>query len=197
MYIGRIPTRYIAALVGLGVVAFALLVLVGMAFPDYVRVDTWMSRLNDFVSNNEGSFQQQQAKIAIAKGGWTGLGPGNSFQRNYIPHPYSDLIFAIVAEEYGIFVALGLLATYLFLFIRCIKIVMRSPNAFGAMLAVGLGLMMTLQALLNFAVAVHLFPVTGLTLPFVSLGGTSLIFTFVGMGMILSVSKHIEQPENR
>ncbi len=193
MYIGRVHLKYIAALCVLGLVVLSCLISIGYLFPDFVRVDTWMSRINAFFNDPEGGYQIQQAKIAIAEGGWFGVGPGQSTQDNYLPYPYADFIYAIICEEYGVLGGITIIFLYLFLAIRCMRLVTRSPKTFGAMLAIGLCLSLVLQAFANVAVSVHLVPVTGLTLPMVSMGGTSIIFTCISFGIILSVSKYIEQ----
>jgi len=193
MFMGRVDMKYIGLLLLLGIVVFSFLIILGRFAPDVVRVETWVSRITEFTST-DGGYQTQQAKIAIADGGLFGVGPGNSMQRNYLPAPYSDYIFATILEEYGlIFGGIGILGLYIMLFFSITRIVTRSPKAFGAMLVLGLGLSIVLQALTNMAVSVHLFPVTGLTLPMISMGGTSLIFTCIAFGMILSVSKYIER----
>lgn len=193
MFIGRVSLRYIGLMVLMGVLVLAMLILVGSLFPDLVRVDTWISRINDFMYNSDGGYQIQQAKIAIADGEWFGVGPGNSVQRNYLPFPYADFIYAIICEEYGLFGGFTIILLYLLLFFRCTAIVTKCPKAFGAMLAMGLCLNIVIQAFANIAVSVHLVPVTGLTLPLVSMGGTSLVFTCLAFGIILSVSRYIEQ----
>lgn len=197
MFMGRVDAKYIGLLLVMGVVVFAFLIMVGKAFPDFIRSETWANRLGAFVNqeNEEYMLHVNQSKIAIARGGLFGVGPGNSIQRNYLPHPYSDFIYSIIIEEYGLVGGFTIMMLYLTLFIRCVRLVTRSPKAFGAMLALGLSLILTLQALANMAVAVHLVPVTGLTLPLVSMGGTSTIFTCIAIGMILSVSKHIENSQ--
>ena len=162
-----------------------------MVWPDNLRAETGISRINEFL--NSGGHQVEQAKVAIAEGGFFGVGPGNSTQRNHLPYAYADCIYAIICEEYGIvggFVVLGL---YLWLLIRCVKLVVMSPKAFGAILAMGLCLDIVIQAFANISVSVQLVPVTGLTLPMISMGGTSFIFTCVSFGIILSVSRHIEK----
>lgn len=161
-------------------------------FPDFIRVETWMSRLNEFFYNTDGGYQIQQSKIAIAEGGIFGVGPGNSLQRNYLPYPYADFIFAIICEEYGLFGAFIIVFLYLWLLVRCIAIVTRCPKTFGAILAMGLALNIVIQAFMNIAVSVHLVPVTGLTLPIISMGGTSLLFTCISLGIILSVSRYVD-----
>ena len=192
MFMGRVDIKYILLLLVLGVAVFGLLVMIGKTFPDFIRVDTWSSRLRTFLDPNSVPYQIQQSKIAIAEGGLFGVGPGNSIQRNYLPHPYSDFIYSVIIEEYGVIGGFVAIFLYLLLFLRVVSLVTRSPKAFGAMLALGLSLLLVLQALANMAVAVNLVPVTGLTLPMVSMGGTSLLFTCISIGIILSVSKFIE-----
>ncbi len=193
MFMGRVDIKFVFLLMFLGVVVFAFLIVIGEFHPDIVRVDTWVSRMTDFANNSDGGYQLQQAKIAIADGEFFGVGPGNSVQRNYLPAPYSDFIYAIICEEYGLLGGFVLLSLYVMLFFRCVSIVTRSPKTFGAMLVLGLGLNIVVQALTNIAVSVHLLPVTGLTLPMVSMGGTSIIFTSVAFGIILSASRYIEK----
>ena len=195
MFIGRVKPRFIFLLVLLGVVLFAGLIVIGEFFPNMVRVDTWVSRVTDFASGDEGGYQVQQAKIAIANGGWLGQGPGNSMARNFLPYVYADFIYPLICEEYGFVGGVLVLGLYLMLFFRTVSLVTRSPKAFGTFLAIGLSLSLTIQALANMAVSVHLVPATGLTLPMISMGGTSIIFTSIALGIILSVSKHIETYE--
>ena len=196
MFIGRIDMKYLLFLLMMGMVAFGLLFLVGKLFlPDAIRVDTWEVRVRDFMENKEGSHQIQQAKIAIANGEWFGKGPGQSTQRNFLPAAFSDCIYAVICEEYGLIGGFVVLILYLWLLFRTIAIVTKSPKTFGAMLAVGLGMNIVIQAFANLAVSVHLVPVTGLTLPLVSWGGTSILFTSMTIGIILSVSKYIEQQD--
>lgn len=193
MFVGRVSFKYIFMMAFFGIMLFGIVVLVWWFFPDAVRVDTWISRISDFMSNeNGGGYQVQQSKIAIANGSWLGLGPGNSTQRNFLPAAYADYIYAIICEEYGLIGATGILLLYLWLLFRVSRIVMKSPKAFGAILAMGLTLNLVVQAFANMAVSVNLVPVTGLTLPLVSMGGTSVLFTSVAFGIIMSVSKFIE-----
>ncbi|MBX2889564.1 MAG: FtsW/RodA/SpoVE family cell cycle protein [Saprospiraceae bacterium] len=197
MFIGRVSWKYIFLLGLLGMVVFAGLLAVGKLYPDsgLVRVDTWVSRVQEFLHSEDGGFQVQQAKIAIAKGGVIGEGPGNSIIRNFLPYAHADFIYAIICEEYGLLGGTVVLVLYVMLFLRNVKLVTQSPKAFGAFLAIGLSLMLTVQALANIAVNVNLVPATGLTLPLISMGGTSMLFTCVALGMILSVSKFIESLE--
>lgn len=192
MFIGRVRPRFIFLLALLGVVLFAGLIVLGEFFPSLVRVDTWVSRVSDYVYNDDGGYQVQQAKIAIANGGWVGVGPGNSISRNFLPYVYADFIYPLICEEYGFVGGLFILSLYVVLFFRTVAMVTRSPKAFGAFLAIGLSLSLVIQAMANIAVSVHLVPATGLTLPMISMGGTSIIFTSVALGIILSVSKYIE-----
>ena len=195
MFIGRVSWKYMFLLVLLGLVVFAGLIVIGRFQPDLVRVDTWISRVNIFLNSEDGGYQVQQAKIAIAKGGFIGEGPGNSIIRNFLPYAYADFIFAIICEEYGMLGGVIVMALFVLLFLRNVKLVAKSPKAFGAFLAIGLSLMLTVQALANIAVNVNLVPPTGLNLPLISMGGTSILFTCMALGMILSVSKFIEESE--
>jgi cell division protein FtsW len=166
----------------------------------FVRVDTWINRVETFMyggkeDNDDNNYQTNQAKIAIAKGGMVGLGPGNSQARNFLPHPYSDFIFAIIIEEYGLIGGAFIVFIYLIFLLRSIRIFRRCPFAFGAFLALGLSFTLVIQALANMAVNVNLFPVTGVTLPLVSMGGSSFLFTCLAIGIILSVGRNVEQLE--
>lgn len=194
LFIGRIDMKHILATVGLGVVALSMVVLILSLKKsgEQGRLGTWKNRIEDYRKDKDGPFQVQQAKIAIVKGGLFRVAPGKSTQRNYLPEPYSDFIYAIIIEEYGLFGGAIVLGLYLVLLFRCLRIVIKSPKAFGALLAVGLGFALTMQAFINMGVNVHLLPVTGLTLPLVSMGGTSIWFTGLALGMILSVSRNAE-----
>lgn len=197
MFIANVEMKSLFYLVFLSFFAFAILILLADYFPESIRTNTWVQRLNDFWSvNNAQHFQVEQAQMAIAQGGFLGLGPGNAEQAHFLPHSYSDYIFCVIIEEYGLFGAFLVIVLYTTLLIRCIRLVTKSPKAFGAMLALGLCLCIVIQAYVHMAVNVNLLPVTGLTLPFISMGGTSLIFTGISLGIILSVSKFIEQSKN-
>src|SRR5882757_2383497 len=145
--------------------------------------------------NDDNNYQVNQAKIAIAKGGILGLGPGNSQQRNFLPHPYSDFIYAIIIEEYGLIGGAVIMFIYLLFLFRSIRLFQRCPYAFGAFLAVALSFTLVIQAMVNMAVNVNLLPTTGVTLPLVSMGGSSLWFTCFAIGIILSVARNVEQME--
>ena len=200
MFLGRVHLKHILGLVAVSAIAGVVFVSILLSIPDESLVAfgrgplTWKHRIEAFSDDTgQESYQVQQAKIAIAKGGVLGQGPGNSTQRNFLPHPYSDFIYAIIIEEYGIMGGLVLIILYLVLLYRTIKIVAKSPKAFGALLAVGLSLSLVIQAFIHMAVSVNLLPVTGLTLPLVSMGGTSLFFTSVSIGIVLSVSRNAEE----
>lgn len=191
LIIGRISIKQIMIVCAGG---FVLLMFVFFLGP---RRETYKSRISSFMhpelQHSDKTFQADQSKIALATGGFFGKGPGNSTQRNFLPHPYSDFIFAIIVEEYGILGALIIIILYLVLLYRCVRIVTQSPKAFGALLAAGLSFSLTIQAFANMAVAVGLGPVTGVPLPLVSMGGTSMIFTSIAFGIILSVSRDVEE----
>jgi cell division protein FtsW len=216
LFIGRVSLKHLLLVVGIALIP--LLVLVSAAVfhhksnnneiikPEahsklFARVGTWINRVENFmyggkeIDDDDNNYQVNQAKIAIANGGWVGLGPGNSQQRNFLPHPYSDFIFAIIIEEYGLAGGLFITFIYLLFLYRSIRIFRKCPYAFGAFLALALSFTLVIQALSNMAVAVNLFPVTGVTLPLVSMGGSSFIFTCISIGIILSVARNVEQLE--
>jgi cell division protein FtsW len=186
MFIGRVPIRYLLMLVLVGVLAGSLAVQFGQ------RGETVISRVEGFFNEDEIPFQAKQSYIAIATGGITGKGPGRSDQRNFLPHPYSDFIYAIIIEEYGLMGGVVVIGLYLTLLYRGMRTVAKSERAFGGLLSAGLAFALVLQALVNMGVAVGLGPITGLTLPLLSMGGTSLLFNGIALGIILSVSK--EEP---
>ncbi|MFO7668874.1 MAG: putative peptidoglycan glycosyltransferase FtsW [Bacteroidales bacterium] len=189
MFVARIPVKYLALMIFAGLFAFAIFLGATELLGKEGRTSTWKNRIESFVSGEGDSYQADQAKVAIVQGGLFGKGPGNSTQRNLVPHPYSDFIYAIIIEEYGSLVGGFLVvALYLWLFYRTGLIIRRSRSTYGAFLAFGLSMGLVLQAFVNMAVAVGLVPVTGQTLPLVSMGGSSIIFTSIAAGMILSVS---------
>ncbi|MBC5994584.1 FtsW/RodA/SpoVE family cell cycle protein [Pontibacter cellulosilyticus] len=183
MFIGRVPLRY------LGSTFLIVLVFGGMMLALGQRLDTAISRVEDFMDPNQTAFQLEQSYIAIATGGVVGKGPGNSDQRDILPHPYSDFIFAIILEEYGLLGGIVVLFLYLALLYRGLVTVANSTGAFGGLLSAGLSFSLVIQGMINMGVAVGLGPITGLPLPLLSMGGTSLIFTGISLGIILSVSR--------
>ncbi len=202
MFIGRVNLKYIFSLIGIGVVAILIMIILTRVYPDILpRSNTWSSRLNTFFSGDkiqdrDKVYQVEQSKIAIASGKLFGKGPGNSTQRNFLPHPYSDFIFAIILEEYGLAGGAFIVLLYLILFFRAVKIVTKIPRKFGAFLTIGVSFSLVFQAMINMGVAVNLLPVTGQTLPLISMGGTSIWFTSLAIGIILSVSKEIGKSED-
>jgi cell division protein FtsW len=197
MFIGRIRMKFIFGMLGVGVACLTLFILFAMnsGIPSLEnRVKTWESRIEKFSGDEESdNYQTDQAKIAIAGGGFIGKFPGNSVQRNFLPHPYSDFIYAIIIEEYGFLGGAGILFLYILLFFRVIRFIHHSPMAFGTLLAAGCTFTLVFQALINMAVAVNLFPVTGQPLPLLSMGGTSIWFTSLSLGIVLSVSRQVEK----
>ena len=198
VFIGGYPLRYLGIILGAGLIFLTLFVISAKAFPDVFpnRVDTWMSRVENFSDNKdtEADYQIEKAKIAIASGGVTGLGPGKSVQKNFLPQSSSDFIFAIIVEEFGLIGGLFLMVLYLFLLFRIVIVAHKSTSVFGKLLVIGVGMPIIFRALINMAVAVELFPVTGQNLPLISSGGTSIWMTCLALGMVLSVSAKREVP---
>ena len=198
MFIGRVSLKHLMLLFAGSVCVLGIFLLLLFKLPDSMligRMATWKSRVEThFIHKDDpdDSYQSLQANIAIAKGGLLPNGPGNSTQKNFLPEAYSDFIYAIIIEEYGLIGGVFIILLYLVFLYRCIRIVVKAPKAFGAFLAVGLGVSLVLQAMINMAVAVGLFPVTGVTLPLVSMGGSSVVFTSLAFGIVLSVSRNIE-----
>lgn len=196
MFIGQVPLKHMAVIVGAAVGMFALLLVLAKTTPGLLpRLDTWVGRIESFgVEDHDANYQVEHAKIAIASGGFLPNGPGSGTSRNFLPHPYSDMIYAFIIEEYGsILGGLGLLLLYLILLFRAVRIASTCTKPFGALAAIGLGLMLVMQAMINMAVAVNLVPVTGQPLPLVSMGGTSVWFTCLAIGIMLSVSRGAEE----
>jgi len=214
MFIGRVSIKHLLLTVSIAMIPVLILILAAVIRHKstdvpvvtktkeaksslFVRVDTWINRVGSFIygtkeNTEDDNYQVTQAKIAIAKGGWVGLGPGNSTERNFLPHPYSDFIYAIIIEEYGLIGGVFIIFIYLVFLFRSIQIFRKCPFAFGAFLALGLSFTLAIQAFANMAVNVNLFPVTGVTLPLVSMGGSSFLFTCLAIGIILSVARNVE-----
>ena len=218
MFIGRISLKHIGLTIAVAMIPVLILISIAVATHKtgkatvidedkpavaekgkiFVRFNTWVSRIQDFMYPNEkeAPYQVQQAKIAIANGGiFFGLGPGNSRQRNFLPQAYNDFIYSIIIEEYGLVGGVFIMIVYLVFLFRCIRIFRKCPYAFGAFLALGLSFTLIIQAIANMAVNVNIVPVTGVTLPLVSMGGSSFIFTCCSIGLILSVARNVEQLE--
>jgi len=198
-FIGGYPFKYLASVVAMGALVLTLFVLSAKAFPGVFpnRVDTWISRIENFSDENvEEGYQVEKAKIAIASGGITGRGPGKSVQKNFLPQSSSDFIFAIIVEEFGLFGAGIVIVLYFLLLLRIIIAAKKAESIFATLLIIGVGLPIVFQAIINMAVAVHIFPVTGQTLPLISSGGTSIWMTCIAIGIILSVTANKEKLEN-
>ena len=183
MFIGRVPVKYLAMLVFVGALSGVLAIQFG------VRGETAKNRIESFFNADEIPYQAKHARVAIATGGVAGKGPGQSQQRNVLPHPYSDFVYAIIIEEYGMVGGVTVLILYLVLLYRGMRTAYNSERAYGGLLSAGLSFAIVLQAMVNMGVVVGLGPVTGLPLPLISMGGTSLLFTGISLGIILSVSR--------
>ncbi|MBT0606621.1 FtsW/RodA/SpoVE family cell cycle protein [Aequorivita echinoideorum] len=192
VFVGGYPSRYLGIILGAGLLFLILFVLSAKAFPGVFpnRVDTWMSRVENFANDKdtEADYQIEKAKIAIASGGLAGVGPGKSVQKNFLPQSSSDFIYAIIVEEFGLLGGMFLMLLYLFLLFRIVVVAHKSTSIFGKLLVIGVGLPIVFRAMINMAVAVELFPVTGQNLPLISSGGTSIWMTCLALGMVLSVS---------
>ena len=203
LFIGGVPFRHMLKIAGLGVAALFMLYGLGKAAPDLLpRFGTWAGRIERFAGVGNASdgdaleYQIELAQVAINRGGILPQGPGTGTSRNFLPHPYSDMIYAFIIEEWGaIMGGLGLVLLYIILLYRTIRTATRCPRHFGGLLAMGLGFLLVLQAMINMAVAVRLFPTTGQPLPLVSYGGTSMVFTCLSIGMILAVSRSVAHPD--
>lgn len=218
MFIGRISFKHILLTIIIAMIPISFIISLAMLTYDgkvkeditkpvvaekiksMGRLGTWVKRVQDFMyaGDKETPYQVQQAKIAIANGGiLIGLGPGNSQQRNFLPQAYNDFIYSIIIEEYGLLGGAFMIFIYLIFLFRCIIIFRKCPYAFGAFLALGLSFTLAIQAVANMAVNVNLVPVTGVTLPLVSMGGSSFLFTCAAIGIVLSVARNVEQLEGR
>jgi len=194
IFIGGYPFKYLLGIGFSGIALFSLFFLTVKNYPDIMpnRIDTWISRIENFTSseNSENNYQVLRAKSAIASGMVFGVGAGKSTMKNILPQSSSDFIYAIITEEYGTIGAISVLLLYLLLLFRIIIVSYKSDTVFGQLLALGVGLPIIFQAFINMGVAVQLFPVTGQPLPLISTGGTSIWMTFLALGIILSVSSN-------
>jgi len=197
VFLGGYPIKYISVILGTGFLVLVFFILFAKAFPGMFpnRVDTWVSRIENFTDQKDTKedYQIERAKIAIARGGAMGKGPGKSVQRNFLPQSSSDFIYAIIIEEWGFLGGVFLMLLYMFLLFRLVVVAHKSEDMFGKLLVIGVGLPIVFQALINMAVAVELFPVTGQTLPLISSGGTSIWMTCLAIGIVLSVSSKREE----
>ncbi len=199
MYIGNIPLKNLLKITGI-IMAFGILFVVLIYFVPQIlpRGKTWKARIENFSSkDSKSNYQVEQAKIAIANGIFFGKGPGNSMQRAFLPQASSDFIYAIIIEEYG-FIGLIIPFLYFIIFFRSIRIAQKCTKPFHALVVAGLSFNLMLQTVINIAVAVNLLPVTGQPLPFISMGGTSILFSCINIGIILNISRQVNEgsPEN-
>lgn len=189
MFVAGIQIKHIAAMIGCTIVAAAIAVLILMQIPGS-RVETWKARIENFSNGDSAdNYQAEQAKMAIANGGIIGTGPANNPNKYFLPQSYSDFIYAMIIGEYGLFGGIAILLCYMILLYRAVRIASKTNYGFAILLSIGLCLMLTVQAFINMAVAVNLFPVTGQPLPLVSMGGTGTLFTCLTLGMLLSISR--------
>ena len=200
-FLGGYPIKYLLSMLGVGIVGLTLFVLTAKAFPEMFpnRVDTWISRVENFANaeDTEADYQIEKAKIAIATGGIVGVGAGKSVMKNFLPQSSSDFIYAIIVEEYGLLGALVLTFLYMLFLFRIVVVAHKSESIFGKLLVIAVGLPIVFQALINMAVAVELFPVTGQNLPLISSGGTSIWMTCLAIGIVLSVSAKREETRSK
>ncbi len=187
MFISRVKISHLSLLI------FFILFSGGIALLTGQRGYTAISRVEDFINKKNLPYQLEQAYIAVSTGGLFGKGPGNSNQKNFLPQSSSDFIYAIIVEEYGFIMGISVLLLYLLLLYRGLKIFINSDRPFGGLLSAGLSFALVIQAITNMCVVVGLLPVTGVTLPLVSMGGTSQLFTGITIGIILSISRENER----
>jgi cell division protein FtsW len=223
LFIGRVKGKHLMLVISMALIPVVFLVMAAVirhkSTPEseesvtavskeksskvFARVDTWVGRVENFIYgskaavNDDDNYQVNQAKIAIARGGYFGNGPGNGEARNFLPQAYNDYIFATLIEEYGLIGGAFILFIYIVFLYRSIRLFKKCPFAFGAFLALGLSFTLVLQAMANMAVNVNIFPVTGVTLPLISMGGSSFLFTCLSIGIILSVARNVEQLEGK
>ena len=192
VFLGGYPIKYLVGMLGVGVFMSLLFVFVAKAYPGSIpnRIDTWISRIENFRSDEDrgGNYQIERAKIAIATGGFMGVGAGKSVMKNFLPQSSSDFIYAIIVEEFGLIGGTALILLYIIVLFRIVVIAHKSDTVYGKLLVLGLGLPIIIQALVSIGVALQVFPVTGQTLPLISSGGTAAWMTCIAFGMILSVS---------
>lgn len=198
MYIGGVPLKHLGKIVLIGITGLVVIFFLGKSSPNiFPRFGTWVGRIENFSNpSSDGNYQVQYAQMAIYNGGILPHGPGTGSSRNYLPHPYSDMIYAFIIEEYGSIVGgFGVLILFMILLFRSMRASLRCPRHFGGLMGLGLAFLLSIQAIINMAVSVNLFPTTGQALPLVSMGGTSTIFTCITIGLILAVTRTVFNPE--
>ena len=198
MFIGRFSLKWLGAMLIIGIGSITLFYIVVTKFPNISnRVATWNARIECYFDQDCKNYQVNHAKMAIARGGMWGKGPGKSVQKYFLPQSSSDFIYAVIVEEYGRVGGLFIISLYLMFLVRVLRIASKSDDDFAILITIGLGFSIISQAFINMAVAVNLLPVTGQTLPLISAGGSSVWMTCAAIGLILSVSNSIKpQLEN-
>ena len=200
MLIGQYPIKQLAIVGGimtLLVGVFLFLALNTNIF-EKTRVDTWISRVEGFLDTKEEekyrekNYQRDRAKAAIVHGNLTGVGPGKSALVSSLPQSASDFIFAIIIEEYGFLGGFALIGVYFIILVRIIMIARNIPYFFGKLLSISIGVMIFVQLAINIAVALSMIPVTGQPLPLISYGGTSMLVTYMQLGIVLNISSRIQ-----
>ncbi len=199
-YLACYPIKYLVSVIIFGLISLFIFIGVAKTFPEIFpnRIDTWVNRIENFKTgeSSDGNYQLSRAKTAIISGKIFGLGAGKSRMKNFLPQSSSDFIYAIIIEEYGFIMGVTILVLYLLLLYRGLKIFIKSDRPFGGLLSAGLSFALVIQALINMSVVVGLLPVTGVTLPLISMGGTSQLFTGITLGIILSVSRNNDLEES-
>ncbi len=202
LFVGGVSIKHLGAIIGGAIVLFLFLIMINKATGILPRVSTWETRMVSFFGSEDiakdseskiDNFQANQAKMAVANGGWIGQGPGRGSVKNDTYSAQSDFVFATIVEEFGaLFGAFTLLMLYMMFFFRSIRATLKTESSFGSYVAFGLSFLLVLQALVNMGVGVNLLPVTGQPLPLISMGGTSILFTCISIGIILNISNNIE-----
>ena len=192
-FLAGYPLKYLSIIITFSLLCLVFFILIAKSYPELIpnRIDTWISRIENFSSTTESgseSYQVERAKIAISTGEIFGLGAGKSVMKNFLPQSSSDFIYAIIVEEYGLIGGVFVIILYLLLLFRILVVSYKAKSFFGKLITISVGLPIIIQAFLNIGVAVNIFPVTGQTLPLISSGGTSVWMTCISFGIILSVS---------
>ncbi|MBT4516896.1 MAG: putative lipid II flippase FtsW [Candidatus Komeilibacteria bacterium] len=170
--------------------ALAFIIMVKAAPYRMNRITAW---LNPDIDPQGIGWQIKQSLIAVGSGGWLGLGLGASRQKSYLPQPANDSIFAVIAEEIGFLFVLAFIILFIILIHRGFQIVRKSNDNFAKLLAIGISTWMALQIFINIGGILKLMPLTGVPLPFISLGGTNLVVTLIAMGVLINISKFTNQ----
>lgn len=193
--IGQFPFKYIVSYWGIAISGAIIFLFLAFNFPNIIganRVDTWKSRIESFINGDSNNYQKDRAIAAIVHGGTAGVGPGKSALKQSLPQSASDFIFAIIVEEYGLWGAFALLFLYFIIFVRIIIIARDIPSFLGKLIVLSIGVMLFIQISTNIAVAIGILPVTGQPLPLISYGGTSMLVTYIQLGIVLNISTRVQ-----